>query len=136
MCSVARRIILGRKSDGTVGVFVSKPGYDAYTATGNDLTLNVNSKVSQLIMHGWVGSGTTYIPLGFSRNPIVFVTSSDTIAGYPGYGDLFGPFRPSPLGLGVSGYDLRTKVIMHGGTAISIVAFGASRYELYNEALP
>jgi hypothetical protein len=95
---MSKRIVLGPRANGDVGLFVSPPGVDADIAADSALLLSATSKVSQLILLGNVAaSGTpTTIVLGLSRSPFVFVTSQFDFAGVIGHTTGPGPLRPSP----------------------------------------
>lgn len=53
---MSRRIVLGPRANGDVGLFVAPPGVDAMTAPDSALVLNVTSKVSQLVLMGRAAS--------------------------------------------------------------------------------
>lgn len=91
------RVIIGRRSasDPTPGIYISPPGVNAESAPESALVLNISTKISQLIMQGYV-TGNTTIPLGLSRSPFVFLTSRYNMSADFGYGALVGPIRPSP----------------------------------------
>lgn len=91
-----RRVIIGKRSNGDNGIFVSPAGVDAFTAADSQLLLNIQSKVSQLILLGRVSSSQT-VALGLNRSPVVLCTSRNTLAGVPGHSGSGGPTRPSPL---------------------------------------
>jgi hypothetical protein len=92
---VSRRIVLGARANGDVGLFVAPPGADAMTAPDSALVLSATSKVSQLVLMGRVTSAAV-VPLGLSRAPFVFVTSQYDFAGIIGHTLGPGPVRPSP----------------------------------------
>lgn len=125
--------MVGKRSNGNLGIFVSPPGIDALTATDAQLTLNINSKISQLILLGF-SVGNQIIALGLSRSPFVFVTSQNTISDVPGYNGLNGPMRPSPVG--ISGVSLSNPAaaatINSNGASMSISAGGRASYAVYN----
>ena len=56
---MTRRIIGGSRANGDVGLFISPPGVDAFTAADAALILNVTSKVSQLLLLGRASSSQT-----------------------------------------------------------------------------
>lgn len=91
------RVVIGRRSAGdpTAGIFISPPGVNVETALDAELTLNISTKVNQIILQGYV-TGDTTIPLGLARSPFVFLTSRYNMAADYGYGTLVGPIRPSP----------------------------------------
>ena len=123
-----RRIVIGRRADGTYGIFVSRPGFDAYTTADVNLVLNIQSKVSQLILMGSVNS-TQVVPLGLSRSPVVLVTSKNTMAGVPGYVGPGGPTRPSPLAINVSAFASAT--INGNGASVTINAPIPTTFAVY-----
>lgn len=93
-----RRIVIGKRANGDLGIFVSKVGYDAHTASDSDLVLNISSKISQLLMLGFVPSTDT-VPLGFGAAPYIMLTGQADMTSVPLYGSLSGPVRPAPLGI-------------------------------------
>jgi hypothetical protein len=129
---VTRRIVT-RRSSGELGIFISPPGVDAFTATNAQMTLNVSSKISQLIMLGFT-SGPQTIALGLSRAPFVFVTSESTVAGVIGYNGLNGPIRPSPPGWlgGGAANPLASATINGNGSSMTIGGSGRAHYTVYN----
>lgn len=92
---MTRCVILGPRNDGTIGIFVSPAGVDAFTAADSALLLNISSKVSQLILLGRV-SASAVITLGLSRSPYVFVTGQYDFSAIIGHTLGPGPARPSP----------------------------------------
>ena len=91
---MSRRVVVGKRADGSTGLFISPPGVDAYTAPDSSLVLSVGAKVSQLILLGRVGSSSV-ISLGLSQRPIVWITSYNSI-GLTGDATRTGVIRPSP----------------------------------------
>jgi hypothetical protein len=71
---MSRRVRVGPRANGDVGLFIGSSGADASTAADAALILNVSSKVSQLILIGRATASVT-VPLGLSRSPFVFLTS-------------------------------------------------------------
>jgi len=126
-----RRIVIGKRNDGTFGIFVSPAGVDAFFAADSSLILNIQSKVSQLILLGQVSSSQT-ISLGLSRSPIVLVTSKNSLAGIYGYPGGAGPVRPSPLGTNVSAFSYA--VINGNGASVSISAPVPTTVAVYAKA--
>jgi hypothetical protein len=96
---MSRRIVLGARAAGDVGLFVSPPGVDAFTAPDSSLTLNVTSKVSQLLAMGRVFADGQVVALGMSRSPFVFLTSQYDFSAVIGHTLGPGPLRPSPPAL-------------------------------------
>ena len=123
-----RRIVIGKRNDGTFGIFVSPSGVDAFTAADASLVLNIQSKVSQLILMGSVSSNQV-ISLGLSRSPVVHVTSKNTLAGVPGYSGAGGPTRPSPLAVNVSAFSYAT--INGNGASVTIIAPVPTSFAVY-----
>lgn len=91
------RVVIGRRSasDLNPGLYVSPPGINAQTADPSQLTLNISTKVNQLLVQGYV-TGNATVPLGVTGRPIVFLTSRYKMSDDYGYGHLDGPIRPSP----------------------------------------
>lgn len=127
---MSRRIVLGPRNNGDVGLFISPPGVDAFTAADSALTLNVTSKVSQLVLLGRVAPGTSTIPLGLSRSPFVFITSQWDFSGVVGFTLGPGPFRPSPPPFASVSY----AVINSNGVSMSIAAAYTTVYQVYSQA--
>jgi hypothetical protein len=71
---MSRRVRVGARANGDVGLFIGPPGADANTAPDAALILNVSSKVSQLILMGRAMQSVT-VPLGLKHSPFVFLTS-------------------------------------------------------------
>jgi hypothetical protein len=137
-----RRVVIGKRGDGTYGIFVSKPGFDANSAASGNLMLNITSKVSTLLMMGKVASSQV-IALGLSRSPIVLVTTQNSLSGLPGYGGSGGPCRPSPLmsltpdghgGYVVGSSPPGTAIINSNGASMTISCSGPTVYAVYSKA--
>ena len=126
---MVKRIVLGIRNNGDVGIFVSPAGVDADTAADSALLLNVSSKVSQLILLGSVNSNSTVV-LGLGSKPIVFVTSEWNFSGVIGHTLGSGPMRPSPM-LGTS---FASATINSGGASMDIVAPTKTKYAVYSQA--
>jgi hypothetical protein len=92
---MSRRVRVGARANGDVGLFIGPPGADANTAPDAALILNVSSKVSQLILMGRAMQSVT-VPLGLKHSPFVFLTSQFDWANVIGHTLGPGPFRPSP----------------------------------------
>lgn len=90
---MTRRVVIGKRSNGDTGVFVSPVGVDAYTAADSALVLGISARVSQLLMLGNVASSQT-VALGFGAVPYVLLTSLQTYV--DGTVSFSGPVRPSP----------------------------------------
>lgn len=128
---MSRRIVLGPRNNGDVGLFISPPGVDAFTAADSALTLNVTSKVSQLLLLGRVGVGTFGVTLGVSRSPYVMITSQWDFSGVSGHSTGPGPYRPSPPS---SGYTPSTCTINSNGASMTIVSPYGVVYSVYSQA--
>lgn len=131
---MSRRIVIGPRSNGDTGIFVSPPGVDAFTAADSSLVLNVSSKVSQLILLGHISASQT-ISLGLGQQPIVFLTFSaiNSITGANGtttFPANAGPTRPSPVNVGQNGSSV---TINSGGASMSISAPGPVTYAVYSK---
>jgi hypothetical protein len=123
-----RQIITGPRADGTIGIFVSPPGVDAFTAPDSSLLLNISSKLSQLIMQSSVPSDAL-IPLGLSSQPIVLVTSYNNLSGVPGHTWGAGPVRPSPL----LGFSPSYVAINAGGASMTVIAPVKTVYSVFSK---
>jgi hypothetical protein len=123
-----RRINVGKRNDGTYGIFVARPGFDAFTTADANLVLNIQSKVSQLLMLGHVASTQT-ISLGLSRSPMVLVTSKNTLASVPGHVGSGGPTRPSPLG---NGFPFSSATINGNGVSLTVSCSVDTTYAVYS----
>ncbi|WP_316214286.1 MULTISPECIES: hypothetical protein [unclassified Bradyrhizobium] len=138
-----RRVVIGRRADGTFGAFVSKAGFDALVTPDANLLLNISSKVSFLLQLGLVGASQV-VPLGLSRSPVVMVTSENslggTLANYNGPG---GPTRPSPLAYvipnGSGGFSVglspaSSATINGNGASVTINCSVGTVYAVYSQA--
>ena len=94
---MVKRLVLGPRANGDVGIFVSPAGVDADTAADSALVMNVVSKISQLILMGSIAVPGGLIALGLSNKPYVFVTSQWDYSGVAGHTLGPGPTRPSPM---------------------------------------
>jgi hypothetical protein len=138
-----RRVVIGKRADGTNGLFVSKVGFDAYNTADANLILNVSSKVSMLLLMGKVGSTTT-IALGLSRSPIVLVTTLNPLSSnLPGYSGSSGPARPSPFmtltpdghgGFVVGSSPPGTATINSNGASVTITCSVTTVYAVFSKA--
>lgn len=129
------RVVIGSRANGDVGVFVSPPGVDALTAADSALRLGISSKISQLVALG-VLSGSATLALGFTRPPLVFVTSRATLSALPDMGGLDGPARPSPIGISGAYTNLTdpsTATINSNGASVTFSLGSAAFYAIYNE---
>lgn len=126
---MTRRIVLGPRGNGDVGLFVSPPGVDAFTASDASLLLNVTSKVSQLILLGRITSSQT-IALGLGRSPLVFITSQFDFSGVIGHTAGPGPFRPSPPPFGTRS----TATINGNGLSMTLSIAYPTTYQVYSQA--
>lgn len=126
---MSRRVILGARANGDTGLFISPPGVDAYTAADSALVLNVSSKVSQLILLGSISS-SQLISLGLGQQPIVLVTSYNTVSSSSG--NQSGPSRPSPV---ASDQGTSSSVVINsGGASMTISALVKTVYAVYSKA--
>ncbi|SFM00753.1 hypothetical protein SAMN03159423_4880 [Bradyrhizobium sp. NFR13] len=128
-----RRVVFGKRADGTLGVFVSPVGIDAFTATDDQLLLNISSKIPQLILLGAVASSQS-VPLGVGRAPYVFLTNRQSMGTVPGYGALDGPVRPSPNFAYGAPTGFAYADVASDGSAMSVSVPGGNRvaYAVYN----
>ncbi|WP_154071154.1 hypothetical protein [Bradyrhizobium lablabi] len=93
------------------------------------LTLNVTSKVSQLLLMGRITSSQT-IPLGLSRSPYVFITSQFDFSGVTGHTAGPGPFRPSPPPFGTHS----SATINSNGASMTLSVAYPTTYQVYSQA--
>jgi hypothetical protein len=136
---MSRRIVLGPRSDGTAGLFVSPPGVDAFTAPDSSLVLNVSTKVSQLLLMGRVFADFQVVALNVSRSPIVMLTSQYDFSAVTGHTLGPGPMRPSPPAL--SGAVGAQAAINGNGASMTITLMRTASggpypciYQVYNKA--
>lgn len=127
---MTKRVVIGPRANGDVGVFISPPGVDADTAADSALKMSITSKVSTLLLVGRVAAGSHSIPLGLGRSPYVQITSEWNFAGIVGHVLGPGPFRPSPPPLGSNA----TCTIVSNGVSMSISAPYTLVYEVYAQA--
>lgn len=74
---MTNRVVLGARGNGTFGLWVSKPGFDARTATESQLLLGITQYTEQLIMLGSTSSLPAFVPFGFVTAPFVLLTSTN-----------------------------------------------------------
>ena|SRR5258708_3487783 len=129
---MSRRIVLGPRANGDVGLFIAPPGGDAMTYPDSLLILNVTSKVSQLLLMGRVTSSQT-VALGLGRSPIVFVTSQYDFAAVTGHTLGAGPLRPSPPFL-ASQTPSRAAINGNGASMTIVVGNYPTIYQVYSQA--
>lgn len=79
---MSRRGLMGRRSDGQVGIWIAPPGSDADGAPDNVLQLSISTTVEQLIMYGTVLT-TAVVALNLTQAPWVLLTN---IGNHPGDG--------------------------------------------------
>jgi hypothetical protein len=127
---MTKRVVIGPRNNGDVGVFVSPVGVDADTAADSALLLSITSKVSQLILLGRVSVGSNLVSLGLTRSPFVFLTSQWDFSGVAGHTLGPGPFRPSPPPSG----SVSSLVINSNGVSMTISAAYTCVYQVYGQA--
>lgn len=127
------RVIIGRRANGDNGIFVSNNGYDAYTASDDNLMLGITSKIVQLLMLGYASSNS-YVPMGFGRMPVVILTTRLQMNGVPSYGDFDGPVRPAPNDLYSTNADPSYADIQSDGSFMQVYPALPNRvsYAVYN----
>ncbi len=131
---MARRFVLGKRSNGDTGVFVSRAGYDAYTAADSNLILSVNRRVSSLLLLGYATSSGT-VTLGVGARPVVILSTIASVFSSTG-----GSCKPSPLffvktgGSNVRSDAYARAVVASNGANMSITTSIKVMYEVYNEA--
>lgn len=128
--TVINRGVLGNRNNGDIGLFISKPTFDADTTSDSNLRLNITSKVSQLIMMGRLSAGTSNVGLGLTRSPYVMITSEWNWAGVSGHTLGAGPFRPSPPPSGTAA----TCTINSNGSSMTIFAPYTLIYQVFGYA--
>lgn len=131
------RVVIGQRSNGDQGIFISPPGVNAYTAADSALILTISRKSAQLLLLGQVSSSQT-VALGLGSNPLVLITSQNPFS--DGTTTVTGPSRPSPTGAYWDGHvlqrgNLASATINSGGASLSITTVGKMFYSVYNEAI-
>lgn len=122
------RVIIG-KARGTYGLFVSPSGGNVETAPDAQLLINLTQKVSQIVMIGYVGGGTTVVPLGFSRAPFVFLNTVQALSN--GLYTFAGRLSPAPYDAEGNG----SRAFINGnGASMTISAGLAANFTVYNSA--
>jgi hypothetical protein len=138
---MTRRVVIGPRSNGDVGVFVSPSGVDAYTAADSNLVLGISSRVSQLLVLGRVSSSAR-VTLGFGAVPHVLLTSQQSLN--LGYISITGPMRPSPMfsltddghgGFTVNPASPSYADIASDGAYMDITAPSPTIYAVYNRVM-
>lgn len=127
---MSNRIVLGRRSNGDMGIFIAPAGVNAMTAADSALILNVSSKVTQLLLMGRVTASGT-IAIGTSRSPFVIVTSQYNFSGVIGHTAGPGPLRPSPAPGGTSPC---TCTVNGNGASITLNISIATVFQVYSQA--
>lgn len=98
---MTRRVVIGERSIES-GLWVSRPGFDAQTATGDQLLLSISSGTEQIILMGTASPLPQVVALGLSQRPYVFITSSSVIMVEVGNSQTLvaqgGLVRPYPYG--------------------------------------
>lgn len=138
---MTRRVVIGKRSNGDTGVFVSPIGVDAYTAADSALVLGISARVSQLLLLGNVSSSQTVI-LGFGSAPHILLVSYQTYV--DGTASFSGPVRPSPFPTstpdGHGGYTIAAATptyadIASDGSYMSVTAPRKTIYAVYNRVM-
>lgn len=129
-----RRVVIGARWNGEMGIFISPVGVDALYAADTQLLLSISGKISQLLKIGYVDT-SQYVPLGFGAKPYILLTPRPFMSGIPLYGNLQGPTRPSPIGVygapGGAFADLNPD-----GSGMTIYTPVQCMYAVYNEVMP
>lgn len=76
---MSRRVVIGNNGDGG-GIWVSKAGFDALSAVGDNLLLSLDGGTEQIIMTGLASPLPQTVVLGLSQRPYVFLTSVSSVA--------------------------------------------------------
>lgn len=126
--SLNPRLVVGKRSNGDIGVFASPPGVNAFTAADSSLVMNISSKISQLILLGNISSSQT-ISLGLGQQPIVLLTTYNTFSFIGTTRN--GPIRPSPVG---TGQPSASVTINSGGSSMTISTSVKVAYAVYSKA--
>lgn len=81
--------ILGHRAyDDEDGVFVGLPGFDAATASQDEMSLYITTKIPQIAKNGVVGGPFPYIiphAIGFAPIVLINLVSSDLVSNTTGY---------------------------------------------------
>ena len=129
-----RKVVLGKRANGDMGLFVSKGAADALVADDSLLSISIGTKVSNLILLGRAGAGTT-VHLGLANLPIVMVTSLNTLTSLPHLTSEDGPCRPSPLPI-TTGVTWNSGIAIYGnGADMFITGYGQVVYAVYSSRL-
>src|ERR1700748_1510921 len=128
--SIIPRAVIGPRSNGDVGLFISPSGVNAMSAADSQLLMNISSPVSQLIAMGKVFSSGTVVPLGLTHSPFVFIQSLFDFSGIIGHTLGPGPVRPSPI-FGAT-LTPSTATINSNGDSITFNISLTTLYEVYN----
>jgi hypothetical protein len=128
---MSRQVVVGKRNNGDLGIFVAPPGVDAFFATDQQLTLSITSKIAQLLMLGFV-NGSGYVPLGFGASPYILLTGQPNMTGVPGYGSLNGPTRPSPIGIYGTTPNGSFADIVAGGAGMNVGSPVKCSYAVFN----
>lgn len=138
---MTRRVVIGKRSNGDTGVFVSPVGVDAYTAADSALVLGISSRVSQLLLLGKVTSSQN-VTLGFGAVPHVLLTSLQTYL--DATVSFSGPVRPAPWitstpdghgGFIVSSATPSYADIASDGSYMAVTAPRTTIYAVYNRVM-
>lgn len=128
---MSRRFRLGERLNGDVGLFISKPGFDAYSTSDANLVMNISSKKSQLILLGSIAPSGGVVPLGLGSKPFIFITSQWDFSGVIGHTLGSGPMRPSPMLGGIN--NRSTATVTGSGASMTIACVTKTTYAVYSQ---
>jgi hypothetical protein len=129
---MTRRVVIGRRGNGNYGIFISPPGVDAFTASDDQLTLNVSDRIPQLLQLGVLYStGSVYMGLGVRPHVLLF-GSGNTTGELPGYSGIVGVSRPAPL---FAGDPQAYADIASDGSSMTLTCGARTIYAVYNTQL-
>ena len=132
---MSRRIVIGKRANGDLGVFVAPQGYDAYTALDSSLSLGVSTKIAGLIKIGYASSNQ-YVSLALGVAPVIILTGTATFP-IAFQTDIYGLTRPAPFGrnpnTASSAYAYVS--ISSDGSGMTVVTPYNVRYEVYNRSI-
>jgi hypothetical protein len=128
-----RRVVIGKRSTGESGIFIAPVGLDAFYAVDSQLILSITGKVSQILKIGFVLS-SQYVPLGYGAKPYILLTGVPYMSSVPGYGDLQGATRPSPIGVYGATPGNSQAEIAADGSGMSLYTSQKCCYAVFNKA--